>query len=783
MAVTRLLGWQTLNFEKAAMTGRSHLVLLIALILITCRCTPYIDPQGYTRIDPVNDPLTLPYKFNIRKRKVATTGDGRLILQQFVPIGGKGDGTIGMYVIGHNWRPADPLTAVLFYGDTDEKKTLSHINVPTSHIDDHWPHDFDGDGVVELAITYVTRDSAWLEILDINREREGRHLLAVGEDQDGNGYWDGNVHICAVHDLDADGHDEILVRIDSGYDLYPRQLLCVDWRYGRINWSFDVAGVIGHDYLHVASLEPGAEPSIVFGVSSKGNAAVHDDMDDKHAYLIVLDRHGNLKWKTETGGVFTSCTPVLVHYRGDRAPDILAPVRYETGAYTVPDVREHAGMLRAYEASGRLLDSVDFGVGRVVHSVSLFDYDQDDRGDVFVSLSDGSLVIYDQRLNPMRKAKFYTAASVQDCRDFLANNSRQLLAVSRDNRLWLLDKNFGALAQFGGAEGLALGRTAAFVDHDPQAGYGVIVSANQGQVSFFLGLVKNPWNTVFFRYPLLAFFAAFLPMSLVVALIWYIAHSTRRKNRFIAQQRDQLNEALKHLKRTQQELIATEKYKQARDIAGGVAHEIHNALYPAVSSLAKLKQRVAVTGASELQRNADLMKLVEQAVTRAMNMTDLVSSYSKLELEKKEEAIDVNSVLSAVIDDNKLQISDLEAAVTLDIAAGLTCSCSWPHAYSLFNNLMVNALEAVSGRQHRRIQVSATVTGGQVRIEFADSGSGIAPEHVGRVFNAFFSTKPRSGTGLGLAIAKRIVELYDGEISVESALDTGTKFTILLQTL
>jgi signal transduction histidine kinase len=68
---------------------------------------------------------------------------------------------------------------------------------------------------------------------------------------------------------------------------------------------------------------------------------------------------------------------------------------------------------------------------------------------------------------------------------------------------------------------------------------------------------------------------------------------------------------------------------------------------------------------------------------------------------------------------------------------------------------------------------------GRVSIDVADTGPGIAPEQLARVFKLFFTTKS-SGTGFGLAVAKKIVERHAGTISVQSQVGKGTRFTVEL---
>jgi signal transduction histidine kinase len=68
-----------------------------------------------------------------------------------------------------------------------------------------------------------------------------------------------------------------------------------------------------------------------------------------------------------------------------------------------------------------------------------------------------------------------------------------------------------------------------------------------------------------------------------------------------------------------------------------------------------------------------------------------------------------------------------------------------------------------------------------VCVDFADTGSGIAPEHLDRIFDPFFTTKPAvSGTGLGLSVSLGIVQSHGGTIEVQSAVGTGSTFTVRL---
>jgi len=93
-------------------------------------------------------------------------------------------------------------------------------------------------------------------------------------------------------------------------------------------------------------------------------------------------------------------------------------------------------------------------------------------------------------------------------------------------------------------------------------------------------------------------------------------------------------------------------------------------------------------------------------------------------------------------------------------------------------NLLRNALQAT--REGGTIRVGVHREGDRARLEVADDGVGIAPEHLARIWEPFFTTKGDTGTGLGLGIVKRIVEEHGGTIGVESAPGRGSTFTVEL---
>ncbi len=95
-----------------------------------------------------------------------------------------------------------------------------------------------------------------------------------------------------------------------------------------------------------------------------------------------------------------------------------------------------------------------------------------------------------------------------------------------------------------------------------------------------------------------------------------------------------------------------------------------------------------------------------------------------------------------------------------------------------FLNLAQNAVQAMARGGRLRLS-AAPGREGRVEVRVSDTGEGIAPEHLARIFDLYFTTKKR-GSGIGLSLVFRTVQLHNGDIDVESTVGTGTTFVIKL---
>jgi len=95
-----------------------------------------------------------------------------------------------------------------------------------------------------------------------------------------------------------------------------------------------------------------------------------------------------------------------------------------------------------------------------------------------------------------------------------------------------------------------------------------------------------------------------------------------------------------------------------------------------------------------------------------------------------------------------------------------------------FLNLALNACQAMRDGGTLRIRCQPAPPR-RVAIAFSDTGVGIDPKHLSRIFDLYFTTKSQ-GTGIGLSMVYRTIQMHDGEIEVESTPGAGTTFTVLL---
>jgi signal transduction histidine kinase len=230
-----------------------------------------------------------------------------------------------------------------------------------------------------------------------------------------------------------------------------------------------------------------------------------------------------------------------------------------------------------------------------------------------------------------------------------------------------------------------------------------------------------------------------------------------------------------------------EKLAVVGQLAAGIAHQIGTPLNVISGSAEYLMMEWGV----EKPRPQELEIIIAQTdrITKLIQQLLNFARPARMELR----ALDLNDLLREVLVLTEHQIAKGQIGVETDLQANLPPTMGDANQLEqAFLNIVINAWHAMpeggslklktrlapAGERHRRVGRPAS---GGIEAIIADTGTGIAPEHMPRIFDPFFSTKGvGKGTGLGLAISRRIVEDHHGSIEVASEVGRGTTFTIWL---
>ncbi len=265
--------------------------------------------------------------------------------------------------------------------------------------------------------------------------------------------------------------------------------------------------------------------------------------------------------------------------------------------------------------------------------------------------------------------------------------------------------------------------------------------------------------------------------------------------------------AEKELKQTQTYLIQQEKMASIGQLAAGVAHEINNPMGFIISNLSSLRKYIEhltefITVEDQAIALADIPNDAQLAEIRKKLKIDYISEDAKdLITESLDGAERVKHIVQNLKTFSRVDQADY-ALIDLNEAIKTTMNIAWneikyvasvQHEFGnipkincypqqlnqVFLNLLINAAQAI--KDQGTITVRTWCDEKNVNVSIVDTGSGIAPKDMARIFEPFYTTKDvGKGTGLGLSISYGIVQNHGGEIRVESELGKGSTFTVTL---
>ncbi|MGQ9649808.1 MAG: sensor histidine kinase [Phycisphaerae bacterium] len=241
----------------------------------------------------------------------------------------------------------------------------------------------------------------------------------------------------------------------------------------------------------------------------------------------------------------------------------------------------------------------------------------------------------------------------------------------------------------------------------------------------------------------------------------------------------QVDELARQFEVMQAQLRQTQKLASLGTTAAMIAHEFNNLFTPVVA----YAQQALETGDVELMKTA-LAKTLDR--TNAMRqMADRVIGLAR-QPSGSIRSVNVRQLAEDAVGCLCRDLGKDNISLNIQIDPGLCVRADENQLLQVMFNLVVNARQAMLGRRGRLTIDAVPIDESRVEINLRDTGCGIPPENLSRVFEPFFSTKQeadkpdRRGLGLGLAISRNIIEGLGGTISVTSEVNVGTTFTVTL---
>ncbi len=245
------------------------------------------------------------------------------------------------------------------------------------------------------------------------------------------------------------------------------------------------------------------------------------------------------------------------------------------------------------------------------------------------------------------------------------------------------------------------------------------------------------------------------------------------------------------LEEAQKQLIQSEKMAAVGELAAGVAHELNNPMGGILGysqyALEKLNNKKAGDlSDQDIESQCRFLADIEHQARRCKTIIKNLLKFSRTSAKAEFEFFNLNQALEETLTftQHQLDMKNIELEKNLDSNLPSYYGNS-SQLQQVFTNLILNAQQAMPDGGRLKIETRFSPPIGEfqgcVEVEFSDSGHGIKPEILNKIFEPFYTTKEvGKGTGLGLSISYGIIKEHQGDILVKSQINEGTTFTIVL---
>lgn len=279
---------------------------------------------------------------------------------------------------------------------------------------------------------------------------------------------------------------------------------------------------------------------------------------------------------------------------------------------------------------------------------------------------------------------------------------------------------------------------------------------------------KEIWSSAIVTMIAVALPAAITGRVLVAALARALRERQGLVDEVIAE-REALHATIRDLETTRTQLTHAQKLELMSQLAGGIAHDMNNALTAIIGEASLLDDAVSEERERILEAGEYAAKLTQQLMVFARRDTS------------QPKPIDIVAALSGLLRAVRRVIpSDISLELELPNEP-ITVVADSTQLLQVLLNLATNAKDAMPGGGVLGVHLFADAVQRQAVLRVSDTGTGISQEHLPRIFDPFFTTKPAGrGTGLGLANVRHLVAAMSGVITVETHMGKGTTFEVRL---
>jgi signal transduction histidine kinase len=241
-------------------------------------------------------------------------------------------------------------------------------------------------------------------------------------------------------------------------------------------------------------------------------------------------------------------------------------------------------------------------------------------------------------------------------------------------------------------------------------------------------------------------------------------------------------QAEKELEQTRQTSIYSAKMAALGEMSGNIAHEVNNPL-TAILLRAERLGRLASSGAVDAESVRRTACDIEKTVNRIRRIVDALRTFARDADKDPMRAEPVGQIVRETLELCAERFHQHAIALTVEpIPEDCRVYCRSVQISQILLNLLSNAHDAVEGCPNPWVRVVTEADEAEVRIAVVDSGPGIAREHIDRIMEPFFTTKPiGKGTGLGLSVSKGIAEANGGRLAYDPTASAETRFLLTLR--